>query len=323
MASLLLKGRLALELPKINQALAHACKELPLSVQPVAEHIFAAGGKRLRPFLTLLTARLLGYTQEDIYTLAISLEMLHAATLLHDDIIDQAPLRRGQPAAHTCFPLNTTILAGDALLAAGNALVATFNDPQLSLCFSKATTMTCAGEITEIAHQHDPDLSEASYLEIIRGKTAFLISCACTMGAIVAKAPEEQVKACTSFGENIGLAFQLVDDALDFAPESVTGKPSGGDLREGKLTPPLRYYQQSLSTQARQEFDAAFRTGTFSPQECQDIAHAIHAQGFMQTTRDCANTYLSQALEALLPLPQRPEKDLLKAMAEYVRDRTK
>ena len=323
MASLLLKGRFALELPRINQALTSAVATLPLSTQSIAKHIFEAGGKRLRPFLTVISARLLGYKQEDVYKLAITLEMLHAATLLHDDIIDQAPLRRGRPSAHTTFPLNATILAGDALLAQGNALVAEFNDPLLSACFSKATSQTCAGEISEIDHQYDPELSHEAYIEIIRGKTAKLISCACEMGALLAKAKSLQVQACAFFGENIGLAFQLVDDAIDFAPEAQTGKPSGGDLREGKLTLPLRFYQDSLDPEAKKAFKQAFRTGAFSEEDCQQIVKRIQAAGFDQQTRQCANTYLEAATKALENLPPQSEKQLLLAMAQYVRDRTK
>ena len=131
---LLLKARLALELPPINKALSRAAEGLPHPVRPIARHIFEAGGKRLRPLLTILMARLLGYDKKDIYDLAVTMEMLHAATLLHDDVLDNADTRRGKPAAHTIFNATSTILAGDAMLAHANALVARCGDPRLCLC---------------------------------------------------------------------------------------------------------------------------------------------------------------------------------------------
>ena len=252
---LLLKARLALELPPINKALSRAAEGLPHPVRPIARHIFEAGGKRLRPLLTILMARLLGYDKKDIYDLAVTMEMLHAATLLHDDVLDNADTRRGKPAAHTIFNATSTILAGDAMLAHANALVAQCGDPRLCLCFSEATSRTAAGEILEIAAQHQVETTAEEYEEIIRGKTAWLIRASCQLGALRAGADDALVEAAAAYGENIGMAFQIVDDALDFAPQSVTGKPSGGDVREGKLTPPLRMYRDSLDDAARASFD--------------------------------------------------------------------
>ena len=164
---LLLKARLALELPPINKALSRAAEGLPHPVRPIARHIFEAGGKRLRPLLTILMARLLGYDKKDIYDLAVTMEMLHAATLLHDDVLDNADTRRGKPAAHTIFNATSTILAGDAMLAHANALVAQCGDPRLCLCFSEATSRTAAGEILEIAAQHQVETSAEEYEDVL------------------------------------------------------------------------------------------------------------------------------------------------------------
>ena len=164
---LLLKARLALELPPINKALSRAAEGLPHPVRPIARHIFEAGGKRLRPLLTILMARLLGYDKKDIYDLAVTMEMLHAATLLHDDVLDNADTRRGKPAAHTIFSATSTILAGDAMLAHANALVAQCGDPRLCLCFSEATSRTAAGEILEIAAQHQVETTAEEYEEVL------------------------------------------------------------------------------------------------------------------------------------------------------------
>ena len=318
-----LKARLALELPGINRALNKAVDTLPEPVRPVARHIFDAGGKRLRPLLTVLTSRLLGNESKNIQDLAITLEMLHAATLLHDDVLDNAVSRRGKPAAHTLFDVSSVILAGDALLAGANALVAKHGDTRLTRCFSEATSRTAAGEILEIAAQRRVDSSSADYEDMVRGKTAWLIRAACEMGALAAGADDASVAAAAAYGENLGMAFQMVDDALDFAPESVTGKPTGGDVREGKLTPPLRLYRDSLSAAERSAFDAAFCAGLMTEADAASIAESIRQAGYDDAVRRQADEFLDAARQALETLPDRPERELMRQMADYVRDRKK
>ena len=318
-----LKARLALELPGINRALNKAVDTLPEPVRPVARHIFDAGGKRLRPLLTVLMARLLGHEAKNIQDLAITLEMLHAATLLHDDVLDNAVSRRGKPAAHTLFDVSSVILAGDALLAGANALVANYGDTRLTRCFSEATSRTAAGEILEIAAQRRVDSSSVDYEDMVRGKTAWLIRAACEMGALAAGANDAAVAAAAAYGENLGMAFQMVDDALDFAPESVTGKPTGGDVREGKLTPPLRLYRDSLSTAERSAFDAAFCAGLMTEADAASIAESIRQAGHDDAVRRQADEFLDAARQALETLPDRPERELMRQMADYVRDRKK
>lgn len=315
-----LKEWLAQEAPKINRVLKEEVEHLPASAQPIAKHILEAGGKRLRPLLVLLFARLLGNSEETIYHLASSMEMLHAATLLHDDVLDNADTRRGQPAAHTLFNTTKAILAGDALLAQGNALVASYNNPNLVECFSRATIQTASGEILEMDSLRDPKLSLEEYLEIAKGKTACLIAQSCRMGALAATASPEKVDKCAAFGENLGIAFQIVDDALDFAPQSQTGKPQGGDLREGKFTPPLYYYRQSLEPEARQRFDKAFSTSNFTPAEL--VRTCAACEGYIKDALSLADSYLERASEILRSLPDLPAKQILEQIIEYVRKRT-
>lgn len=319
MASTQLQNRLAKETADIDAALMAELDHLPSPCQPVARHIIAAGGKRLRPFLAVISARMFGYGQNDIYRLGASLEMLHAATLLHDDVLDNADARRSQPAAHILHGASAAILGGDALLALGNAIVASFHNPALSLAYSRATMQTAAGEVLEMASLRDPGLTDSQYLAIVKGKTACLIAQACVMGAIIAKASQEQIQQCEAFGENLGIAFQLVDDALDFAPESQTGKPKGGDLREGKFTPPLRLYRKSLAPDIRAEFDKAFQSGSFPAPET--VINAIAA--FATPSLALANEPLAKARDALSHLPRNAENAILAEMAEYVRLRRK
>ena len=318
-----LARRLAAELPRISLALDRAQAELPAPVQPVVGHILQAGGKRLRPFLTVLLARLLGYGDDDIYPLAASMEMLHAATLLHDDVLDGALTRRGRATAHTRFGVVPVILAGDALLSHANALVAAYGDARLSLCFSQATVHTAAGEIQEIASQGRVDQSHENYLEIITGKTAWLIRASCEMGALRAGATDRMLELAGSYGLQLGMAFQMVDDALDFAPSELTGKPSCGDVREGKLTPPLRLYRNSLDAPAQAAFDATFAATAFDEAQACEIGACIRARGFDVACRELASRALEQARVALHELPDAPERELLEYMLAHVRDREK
>ncbi|MDR3320142.1 MAG: polyprenyl synthetase family protein [Desulfovibrio sp.] len=318
-----LKSSFAEELPRIEAALAAAAEELPMPVQPIARHILDASGKRLRPFLTLLFARLLGPAKADMYRLAATLELLHAATLLHDDVLDNSRSRRGREAAHTVFDVSSVILGGDALLSHANAIVASFDDMRMTRCFSEATSSTAAGEILEIAAKGRADVSRQDYEQMVRGKTACLIRAACEIGALAAGAGAEQVLSAAVYGENLGMAFQMVDDALDFAPEEITGKPTGGDVREGKLTPPLRLYRESLSTEKRAAFDAAFACGLMTEDDAKIIAERIRQAGHDALTRVEAQCYLHNALAALNALPDGPESSLLREMCAYVRDREK
>lgn len=319
MALELLHTRLEAEIKPINAALGVALLKLPSPCQPVAKHVIKAGGKRLRPFLTVLCARMLGDASSDIYSLGACMEMLHAATLLHDDVLDNADTRRGTPAAHTIYGSARAILAGDALLALGNSIVASFANSTLSECYSRATMQTASGEILEMNSLHNPNLSAQEYLEIAKGKTGCLIAQSCVMGAAKANATAEQIVACQIYGENLGVAFQLVDDALDFSPQSQTGKPSGGDLREGKLTPPLRLYRDSLAPLDREKFNAAFAKVSFSQVETMAITEAVLP--FAAISLDDARLCILKAKQALAILPQGEENDILMQMADYILQR--
>ena len=296
------------EQPRINAALAEAAAELPVSIMPIAQYAMGNGGKRLRPLLTVLVARLLGYADNDIYPLAAAMEMFHVATLLHDDVMDNAEMRRGSTATHKVFGVTETILAGDALLATSDAIAQTAN-----------------GEILEIANQgkNAPDL--LIYNQIIAGKTAWMIRTSCNIGAVRANGTPEQVAGATDYGFNLGMAFQIVDDALDFAPSSLTGKPEGGDVREGKLTPPIFFYANSLAPAERDAFFARFAEQSFTDEDVRHVIDTVRAQGFDDKTRGIADTYLRKAQENLdaltAGLPASPYGEILTSFIGYVRNR--
>ena len=300
------------EVPAINRYLESATETLNPMVQPVVRHVLLAGGKRLRPLLTILTARAMGYRADDVYPLACSLEFLHSATLLHDDIVDGAKLRRGRESAHVRFGSTHTILAGDVLLALANRLVAEYDNPELTKLLSEALLQTATGEILEIAHLRDVDLPLSTYFSIITGKTAYLIQASCQCGAVLAGASPELIQAAADLGHHIGIAFQLVDDALDYtSPATVSGKPTGGDLKEGKVTLPLLLYLQGLPFEERRRLAEDFRQDQLSAEDIEYLRGNVVAGGHAEKTREMAGESLAKAQAALAKFPPSPEAELI------------
>ncbi|GAB6038428.1 polyprenyl synthetase family protein [Fundidesulfovibrio butyratiphilus] len=313
---------IAEELPHVEACLRRHVMALPSTVRPVALHVLEAGGKRLRPMLLLLTARALGYGAPDIYPLACSLEFLHSATLLHDDILDDADLRRGRPTAHTLFGATRTILAGDALLALGNSLAANYGLASITACLSEGILNTVSGEIAEIDRVRDVTLTHNEYLDIIVGKTACLIQTACRCGALLAQAPDELCRDAAGYGLNLGVAFQLADDALDYSSaREVSGKPRGGDLREGKLTLPLLAYIETLTGEEKERFTSSFKENTLASTQIDAIVERIVREGHTTSTRELASHYLNKARACLSGFPKVRETSLLAEALEGMADR--
>lgn len=311
------------EQPHINAVLTTHVHELPPLARPVAEHVLSAGGKRLRPLLTLLCGRMFDCGHKDLYLLGSAVEMLHAATLLHDDILDNATLRRGRAAAHTVYGATKVILAGDALLAKALGMVSSLGDARLTACISEAVMQTAEGEIAEFTHLRDLNLPQEGYRAIITGKTAWMLRAACELGAIRAGVADDRIAAVALFGLELGIAFQMVDDALDFSPEEETGKPMGGDIREGKVTPPLLFYMASLPEDEARDFRAAFMAGSLDEQEVARVSRAIAAGGHAQATRDLAEGHLARAAASLAGCPSGAEQRILGQMIHYIRQRTR
>ncbi|MDR2891745.1 MAG: polyprenyl synthetase family protein [Deltaproteobacteria bacterium] len=316
-----LKNYLKDEEQRISDHLKKEILTLDPVVQPMVEHTLSAGGKRIRPFLTVLFGKLFGYTDPAVYSLASAVEFIHSATLIHDDIIDAADTRRGSPAAHLVFGAPQALLAGDVLLSAAMLLALRLNNYKVMECCATAVARTAAGQLEETQNLRNPYLPFEDYLHIITGKTAYLISCACESGAILAGASVEHCAAAAEFGLQIGIVFQLVDDALDIAPESEIGKPSGGDLREGKFTPLLHFYLQALQAREATNFAAKFAAGTLDEAELAAALADMRRLGCDARTRALADRHLTLAEAALERLPAGTERDLLAKVAAYVRTR--
>ncbi|WP_457572362.1 polyprenyl synthetase family protein [Desulfovulcanus sp.] len=316
------KEYLQKELPLINLVLKEELKGLHSSVRQVAEYTLSAGGKRLRPLLTILMARSLGYADKNIYPLACALEFLHSATLMHDDILDNAHLRRGKKSAHLVFGLTQTVLAGDGLLALANMIVARYNIPALTHCVADAILKTATGEIEEIHWLRKPNLTEDTYLQIIEGKTAYLIQAACLCGAIIAGADNHIQEQSRIYGLNLGIAFQLVDDALDYTSTSaVSGKPLGGDLREGKLTLPLILYLKNLDEEKRKDLLYKVAENSLSEEEIKGVITSVQDMGLAEKVRQEARKFLQKSEKALASFPETLEKEILNKILGLVLSR--
>lgn len=312
------------ELPGINGFLDEEADKLNGLVKDVSKHIIGSGGKRIRPMLTLLFARAMGYGKDDYHAIACSLELLHSATLLHDDYLDDAELRRGKVASHIKYGRTETILAGDALLALANEMGARYGNARLSWLLAKGIMETAVGEIEEIQFSKNPSLDRGKYMEIIIGKTARLIECACRCGAALAGATPEQEDAAGDYGLNLGIAFQLVDDALDYAsPTSETGKPEGGDLKEGKVTLPLILLMEESDGAGSETLLEGLKDCSLTQEQCEMILSQVREGRYSEKTRSEAADYVEKAKACLEGFPPGEEITVLKQAADFVLTRTK
>jgi octaprenyl-diphosphate synthase len=285
----------------------------------LAAHLVAAGGKRLRPILTLASARMCGYSGGQRHVnLAACVEFIHTATLLHDDVVDRSELRRGLASANALFGNEASVLVGDFLFSRAFQLMTADGSLAVLRILSDAAATIAEGEVLQLMTQNDLATTEARYLDVIQGKTAALFSAACQVGAVVAARPEREEMALADYGAAIGMAFQLVDDALDYAADQRTlGKTVGDDFREGKITLPVLAAYHGGSAE-----DRAFwsRTIEASEQSDDDLEHAlvlITRTGAIEATLRRAALYAEKAKAALAPFPPSVLRRGLMAVADY------
>ena len=288
----------------------------------VTRYIMRSGGKRLRPLLTVLAARLLNYQGNDHYGLSIVFEYLHAATLLHDDVVDNAELRRGRPSANTLWGNAAVVLVGDFLLATSFFLSVMSGNLKILRILSETTTSMAEGEVLQLINSDNLEITEAEYIEVIKRKTAILISAACQIGAILAQADEEQEEALRRFGLNLGIAFQLRDDFLDYTgSEEEFGKPVGKDLQEGKITLPLIRALQSSNDGDRQSLVELIISDRDYQQMFAKVKRIIQDHQGLDYTDKLANRHITEAKSALSIFPESATRQSLLEIAEYVINR--
>ncbi len=323
-----LAGLLQADLEDCNRAIV-ARMDSPVALIPqLAAHIVAAGGKRIRPLLTLAAARLCGYPGDAggvrHVHLAACVEFIHTATLLHDDVVDESLLRRGLASANALFGNKASVLVGDFLFARAFQLMVEDGSLPVLAILSRAAATIAEGEVLQLMTQNDLATSEDRYLEVVQGKTAALFSAACQVGAVVAARPAEDESALARYGTNLGTAFQLVDDALDYAADQATlGKTVGDDFREGKITLPVL-----VAFQAGDAKERAFWTRTIerSEQDDADFGHAItlmRRHDAIRATLRRAADFAGAAQADLDRFPASPYADGLRAVADYTLSRAR
>ena len=290
----------------------------PVAVIPdLSGYIVSAGGKRLRPMLTLMAAHSVGKPNKATHVLAAAVEFIHTATLLHDDVVDESDLRRGKPAAKSIWGNKASILVGDFLFArAFNLLVETRSLDILDKLASASTTIA-EGEVRQLAAMNARDLPTEEYLAIVEAKTGALFEAAAETGAMSAGG-EAHAHAFATYGKNLGLAFQIIDDVLDYGgTTSVIGKSVGDDFRECKITLPVIIAKRRGSDEDRAFWERAMNPDT---QVDADLAHAVHlirATGAAEATVHEAEAYAALAKGALRPLPESPYRDALEELADF------
>jgi octaprenyl-diphosphate synthase len=299
-------------------ALVRESMQSPVPLIPMlAEHLISAGGKRVRPLVTVAAARLTGGEVEGALKLAAAVEFIHTATLLHDDVVDGSELRRGKVAAHLIWGGASSVLVGDFLFAEAFELMVEAGSMQALHVLASASKVIAEGEVLQLTSAHDLNLSRETYLKIIESKTAELFAAAGEAGALVAGASADDAAACRAFGMNLGLAFQLTDDALDYGGASdVLGKNAGDDFREGKATLPLLLaIARSPQEQAFWERAVGRREQTES--DFRRARELIVGTGALQATLDLAYDYADAAKAALARLPANDWREALEDLADF------
>jgi octaprenyl-diphosphate synthase len=299
----------------------------PVALIPqLASHLIAAGGKRLRPLLAMAAARLCGYDPAGgrHVVLAACVEFIHTATLLHDDVVDESALRRGQASANALFGNQASVLVGDFLFARAFQLMVTDGALPVMAILSGATATIAEGEVLQLMTQNDISTTEAQYLAVIHGKTAALFAAAARLGAVVADRPAEEEEALDAYGRNLGVAFQLVDDALDYsADQAVLGKTVGDDFREGKISLPVLV---AIARASEEELVFWRRTLEEVDQTEDDFPHAqqlITQHGALTETFTRAREYGAAALASLDIFADGAEKRALQAVVAYCIERAR
>jgi octaprenyl-diphosphate synthase len=306
------------DLETIEAALEENLKPHLDLVREVAGHILFSGGKRLRPLLMVLSARICGYTGGYDKAFSTALEYLHAATLLHDDLVDGAALRRGKPVAHLKWGNSIAVLVGDFLLARALSVSAATGSVRIVQILAELTEQMSQGEVHQLMRKGDIRLSEGEYLEVIRRKTAVLFEAACRVSAVLADAPPEKESALAQFGFNLGMAFQIADDLFDYTLETPQlGKQVGADLREGKMTLPLIHALRQVRADEREWMVSVAQNPQFSPEEFRRLVDVLRSCGAVRYAERAAENYISAAKKEVSVFPSSQTLETLIDIADY------
>ncbi len=301
----LIRRRLASDVALINQ---------------IAEHIIAAGGKRLRPMLVLLAARALSYRGNDHLQLAAVIEFIHTATLLHDDVVDESDLRRGRETANALWGNAPSVLVGDFLYSRSFQLMVELERTMVMQVLADTTNAIAEGEVLQLLHVNNPDVDEAAYLRVIERKTAVLFAAATRLGGLLADADAATQNALATYGMQLGIAFQIADDVLDYTADAqALGKNLGDDLAEGKATLPVIHAIAQADHATRARLRSIVEAG--DTDALPELLSAIHASGSIAYSQQRAQVHAAAAEQALAGLPENDALAALRGLARYAVDR--
>ncbi len=315
--------------PELEMIEEHINAEIASDVREICNlggHVLRAGGKRLRPAMVVLSARAVNPEPnvQRMVTIAASMELVHMATLVHDDVVDNTAIRRGRPTANAVFGNGVAVLAGDFLLAKAMRLLALDGDLRVIRTVSDITTEMSEGEVMEILATGDAGITPGHYFEILRKKTAVFVDGCCRCGAIVGGATPEQEAALAEYGYHIGMAFQIADDLLDYTGDPrVTGKPVGSDLRDGRATLPLLIALSEASPTSRDTLLQVFGRDPLDPADVAKVVDIMQECDAFEHTRAIARRHVQQAELALATLPASLARDCFAALNQYVIQRDK
>ena len=309
------------DLAAVNRTIRARLVSDVVLVNQIAEHIIGGGGKRLRPLLVLLASRALRYEGDRHIELAVIVEFIHTATLLHDDVVDDSQLRRGRSTANALFGNEAAVLVGDSLYSRAFQMMVAVGDMRVMEIMARTTSEIADGEVLQLLNRHDPDTTEASYLEVIHRKTAMLFEAAARLGAVCASAPPQHEDAMTRYGRHLGTAYQLVDDVLDYQGRTgEIGKNVGDDLAEGKPTLPLIHAIRNSTGRTARLLREAIRTR--GRDSIEEVIAAVESAGSITYTASLAAQEVVLAGEALDAIPNSPYRDALAGLAEFTTGRS-
>ena len=288
-------------------------------IPEVTAHLVEAGGKRLRPLLTLASANLCGYRGEHHVLLAATVEFIHTATLLHDDVVDESEQRRGRPTANLLWDNKSSVLVGDYLFSRSFQLMVETGNMQALGILANASAVIAEGEVLQLSAAQNLATDEAIYLQVVRGKTAALFAAACEVGGVIADAPPAHTQALRIYGDALGIAFQIVDDLLDYGGASTSlGKNTGDDFRERKLTLPVILAVAKADATERAFWQRTIEKGQQVPEDLNHAMALMQRHGTLQATRKAALGWAADAKTALAPLPDSELRTILSDLADYV-----
>ena len=314
-----LAAALADDMTAVNDMIAaRMASEHAPRIPEVTAHLVNAGGKRLRPMLTLAAARMCGYDGPFHIHLAATVEFIHTATLLHDDVVDESDKRRGRPTANLLWDNTSSVLVGDYLFARSFQLMVETGSLRVLDILANASATIAEGEVLQLTAARNTATTEETYIKVVRGKTAALFSAAMQVGGVIATAPEDQVQALYAYGDALGIAFQIVDDLLDWQGDAGIGKNTGDDFREGKLTLPVIRAIAAADAAERAFWKRTLEQRKQEPGDLERATALLEQHGTLASTRDDALMWADRAKAALDTVPPSDIRDMLTDLADYV-----